>query len=398
MEAQKISAGLGRRAALALVGAVGATWASKGWAGGGGSADEMPRNGISSILPAQSETPRALTPPLRVTRRCTVSACDLAEWGLFKHQFITADGRVVDTANGGVSHTEGQGWGMMFAVAFDDMATFDLLHGWTRQHLSRAYDSLYAWRYFPRSTNPVPDQNNATDGDLFIASALWRGAHQWGRPELADAARPIARDILKLLVRNVAGRTVLLPGAAGFEQKGAVTINPSYYVFPLLEEMESLVPSPVWSKLRSDGLAVISEGRFGSWNLSPDWLRLDAHTGTLSPHPNWPARFSYDAVRVPLWLAWSEQPSTDVGQSCARYWTSRQFAPPAWIDLKTNMSASYPALPGMNAIAHVATLLSQRNLKTSLPLDFPAVAASPNYYSSALTLLSRLAWIERHLV
>ena len=41
-------------------------------------------------------------------------------WRAYKARFVTAQGRVVDTANGLVSHSEGQGYGMLLAVAADD--------------------------------------------------------------------------------------------------------------------------------------------------------------------------------------------------------------------------------------------------------------------------------------
>jgi endoglucanase len=301
---------------------------------------------------------------------------------------------VIDTGNGGVSHTEGQGWGMLCAVAFDDPATFDLLHAWTVRMLRRRGDRLHSWRYVPNAPIPVADPNNATDGDLFIASALWRGAWRWGRADLEHEAQAIARDILALLVREVGSRTVLLPGAHGFETSSMVTVNPSYYVFPAMEEMAALAPSPVWARLIADGAAMLTQGRFGKWQLPPDWLQVDRTTGVLAPHPKWPARFSYDAIRVPLWLAWSAQATSSLQQSFAEYWALYQPQPPAWIDLNTNAQATYPAPPGVVAIGRTASALSQSGSKGSQAVQFPSIRASPDYYSAALTMVSRCAWQE----
>ncbi len=38
-------------------------------------------------------------------------------WSEFRTRFLTADGRVVDTGNQGVSHSEGQGYGLLLAAA-----------------------------------------------------------------------------------------------------------------------------------------------------------------------------------------------------------------------------------------------------------------------------------------
>src|SRR5436309_1896309 len=41
-------------------------------------------------------------------------------WRSYKARFVTDQGRVVDTANGRISHSESQGYGMLLAVAAGD--------------------------------------------------------------------------------------------------------------------------------------------------------------------------------------------------------------------------------------------------------------------------------------
>jgi endoglucanase len=345
--------------------------------------------------------PVALPAVQPVPRRAAAIPCrpdDRAEWELFKRRFVSAEGRVVDTGNGFVSHSEGQGWGMLFAVAFDDPDCFDSLLAWTSANLTRPDDALHAWRYLPQAARKVPDLNNATDADLFIAAALWRAARRWGRPDHAMAARAIARDVLRLLTREAGARLVLLPGAQGFVHGDQLTVNPSYYVFPVLDDMAALHPSPLWARLHADGLQLLDDGRFGQWRLPPDWLRVDRATGALAPHPNWPARFSYDAIRVPLYLGWGGLEASAACLSFAAYWSTRQPAPPAWVDLQTNASANYPAPPGMIAVARMAINTAQSQGRLPGAGGFPALRTAPDYYSAALILLSRLAWLERSMV
>jgi endoglucanase len=315
------------------------------------------------------------------------SADDRQDWLVFKRRFVAADGRVVDTGNGGISHTEGQGWGLRFAVAFDDPATFDLILGWTARHLRRPGDALHAWRFDPAAARPVSDWNNATDGDISIGSALWRAAHRWGRPDHAEAAAAIGRDVLDLLVRRAGHRCVLLPGAAGFETADSLTVNPSYYCFPALHDLAQASPSPLWDRLRSDGIALLAEARFGQWGLPPDWLSVARLDGALAPAAGWPARFSYDAIRVPLNLAWSGLPNSPVQAACAHFWSCTHPAP-AWVDLRTGALADYRAPPGMVAVARIAA-----SDRASTP-DLPKIDAASDYYSAALILLSRVAWQE----
>ena len=56
----------------------------------------------------------------------------------YRDRFVTEDGRVLDTGNKEVSHTEGQGWAMLFAEAADDRASFAKIWQWTRDNLQRA--------------------------------------------------------------------------------------------------------------------------------------------------------------------------------------------------------------------------------------------------------------------
>jgi endoglucanase len=368
---------LGRtgRTGLAIATASASLWAVQGLANSGFATDLVGND----LGRSATRIPEQVSP---APRMIAVNDRDRREWAAFRARFISPDGRVVDTGNHGVSHTEGQGWGLLVAVTGDDPAC-------TGANLRRPDDALHAWRYVPSQARPVDDLNNATDGDLFIAWALWRAAYRWGRADYALASRAIARDVLRLLVRQAGERTVLLPAAFGFEHGANIDLNPSYYCFPALRELAEAMPSPVWSKLHDHGLAMISQGRFGRWQLPPDWLSVARRDGSLSPAAGWPARFSYDAIRVPLNLSWSRLLQPEVHESFVRYW--HETSPlPAWVDLRTGNLASYPAPAGIAAVAKIAT----SSAKTALPADFPSIGASTDYYSAALILLSRLAWQE----
>jgi endoglucanase len=315
------------------------------------------------------------------------------DWQEFKRRYMSTDGRVIDTGNNGNSHTEGQGLGLLFSVAFDDPQTFDLVLGWTARHLRRATDSLHGWRYQPALARPVNDWNNAADGDMLIATALLRAARKWGRPDHAQAAAEIARDLLKLCVREAGPYLVLMPGVEGFDFADNVTVNLSYYIFFAMTELAEVVPSRAWGRLQADGLKLMEAARFGFWRLPPDWLRISKQDGSLAPHPRWPPRFSYDAIRVPLWLTWSNMPDVGVQRAFAG-WVGSHPVLPAWADLATDGTANYPAPPGMLAVAHAATVGQHVNDKTSLAGCFPSLRTSPDYYSAALVLLSRMAWRE----
>ena len=314
-----------------------------------------------------------------------------AEWDAFRGRYLARDGRVVDTGNKNVSHSEGQGYGLLIAVRADDRASFDLMLGWTRRTLKRRSDNLLAWRFQPDSANPVADQNNAADGDLLVAWALLEAGRRWGNTDHLALGTAMARDVLKHLVRRSGGYTVLLPGARGFDRRDRTVVNPSYYVFPAIRALAQAVPDPAWVRLAADGLALLRASRFGRWRLPADWVAVAKADGTVSLAENFPPRFSYDAVRVPLYLAWAKLGAEPAVADSAGFWgdSSHSYLP-AWVDLTSNAIAPYAASSGIAAVARLAS--AQRGMVTGEARVMPRVAAATDYYSAVLGMLVRLAW------
>ena len=308
-----------------------------------------------------------------------------AEWLKYRDRFVGDDGRVRDTGNKDISHTEGQGWAMLFAEAFDDRASFDRIWNWTRDTLKQSDSALFSWRWDPNSENPITDANNATDGDMLIAWGLARAARHWHSPEYREAAHRIVVDIRKKLITRVAGHLVLLPGTDGFTQKdGTVTVNPSYYIYPALEEFPHLDSSAEWRRLRYDGLALLAKARFGQWGLTPDWIALD-QAGEVVPAS--PPRFGYDAIRVPLYLIWGREATTQRLAAVLKYWDGFADKPvPAWVDVTSGAVAPFPAPSGFQAIIDLA----RPRLHGKAPA-LPQIADTDDYYSASLILLADLA-------
>jgi endoglucanase len=340
---------------------------------------------VAAAAPPAAASPHPASPHLPA-----LGPADRQAWQEFCAHFIRADGRVIDTGNHGISHSEGQGWGLLFAVSFDDRRRFDSILGWTLRNLRRDEDSLLRWRYDPRRPDPVDDPNNATDGDLFVAWALWKAAWRWQDPRYAALARQMAQDMLNLLVAQAGPRMLLLPGVQGFETADSVVLNPSYYCFPALRELAQAVPSPVWAQLSDDGLQAIDAGRFGRWRLPPDWLIVGKRDGGLAPAPGWPPRFSYDAIRIPLYLNWGGHQSGNAAQAFSAYCAATAPCTPAWIDLRNDNVADYGWPQGMVAVANLAAWTVNR----MKPYQAPSIRSIPDYYSSALILLSRIAASE----
>lgn len=323
------------------------------------------------------------------------AAAVVGDWLDFRRRFVNADGRVLDTGNGGISHSEGQGAGLLFAVRFDDRPSFERMLVWTRGALRRPDDHLLAWAFRPGAPIPVPDMNNASDGDLLVAWALTEAADRWGVPAYRALATDIARDLLRKAVLRQGASTLLLPGAEGFLKHDHVVVNPSYYISPAFRAMARLVPAPEWRALEENGVALADQARFGRWRLPADWVALPR--GALRPRPasGWPARFSYDAMRVPLNLAWGGHAQSAALRAALDFWLDPAHpAPPAWVDLRSDALAPYPGDAGLRAIIQLAmATLAGRGREETLP----RVAEAPAYYPAVLTLQARLAWAERSL-
>jgi endo-1,4-beta-D-glucanase Y len=225
-----------------------------------------------------------------------------------------------------------------------------------------------------------------------MRGAIVRTTVSQSRTSTMQLTADIAADVLRLLTARVDGKLVLLPAAAGFENVGKLTINPSYYVFPMFPALAALVPSTDWADLQRSGLALIEQGRFGRWHLPPDWLQMNRASGALAPAPGWPPLCSYDAIRVPLYLIWAGLSSPAIAAFAAFYAPRAGAPPPAWVNLETEAEAPYPAPAGMLAVARIA---DAAGTSSPQPIELPTVADAPDYYSAALTLLARIAWQQR---
>lgn len=322
-------------------------------------------------LAAAAAWPTAAAVPTRQTLSAAYTA--------WKRAFVQSDGRVTDPGQDGISTSEGQGYGMLLALAAGDVAGFEGMWAWTQKQLAIRDDGLFAWRWTPGQG--VTDKNNAADSDVLIAWALARASRR--RPALADVARQLATIIRTKLLRDTPWGTVLLPAVEGFDTPQGQVVNLSYWVFPALPELARIDPSPQWEALRTSGLKLLSIARFGRWGLPPDWLLL---RDPLSPDPMRPPRYGFDAVRIPLYLTWAGLTTPQLIAPFKAFWNSFRCEDflPAWTNLADDSIDSFGASPGMKAIRDW--------VKTGRPpvINLSALSES-GYYSATLAMLTQVA-------
>ncbi len=339
---------------------------------------------LLAARPALAAT--ASAPPLAGTLR------NAEAWRAYKARFVSEQGRVVDTANGGISHSEGQGYGMLLAVAAGDREAFERIWTWTRANLMVRDDQLIAWRWEPDKRPAVADMNDAS----VSAQATSRSPSEaWHEPEHQVAGRRIAVELgRKLLLPRAPQGPLILPAVAGFsaeDRADGPVVNLSYWVFPALDRVGLLAPEFDWRALARSGRRLIAAARFGSQRLPVEWISLSG--AAPRPADGFPAEFGYNALRIPLYLAMAGITEPDLYAPFLALWQKPE-AGLALVETGTGRVAARLTETGYAAIPALAACASRG-------APFPAAltrvrAESENYYPVTLQLLALAALNARY--
>ncbi len=315
-------------------------------------------------------------------------------WLNYKSRFVTEQGRVIDTGNNFVSHSEGQGYAMLLAVAANDRQVFDLIWSWTRANLLVRGDDLFAWRWEPGQRPAVADMNDATDGDLLIAWALAEAADFWGDPALRIAARRIAVDIgRKLVINKSAHGALLLPALAGFaaeDRNDGPVINLSYYVFPALTRLSLVAPEIDWNGVMQSGLALLKAAQTGPSRLPGDWTAL--REGAPKAAQGFPNAFAYNAIRVPLYLAMAGIGEREHYDPFAA-WARHRRGQATIVDLASGRDIETYGESGYAAVPALTLCVTDEQ---AVPAELRTSSPSENYYPATLRALAIIALQMRY--
>jgi endoglucanase len=334
-----------------------------------------------------------------------VLAADQALWQAYNAQFVMPDGRVIDNVNGGISHSESQGYGMLLAVAAGDKATFERIWGFTERTLFIRDDGLAAWKFEPgpvetasnapaneagaQAAGRITDMNNATDGDLLIAWALAE-ASAAGFGDQYTARASLITKALRTTVYNLPPFGVqIMPGKVGFsaaERDGLPVINPSYWVFPAFDRLNTLLPDPMWNQLNASGLSHVEAAKGFPASLLPDWVALDTATGKLSSAPGFDDGYSYNNIRIPLYLAMTGSSSRRNLRAAFEHWFQIE-GPLRTIGVNDRSMRDELVDPGYESIRSLYNCAT-RNI--DIPEGMTA-SLDTNYYPATLQLLALAA-------
>jgi endoglucanase len=235
-------------------------------------------------------------------------------------------GRTLDKQQNNITTSEGQSYTMLRAVWQSDRETFDKSWDWTKEHLSRPDDALFAWKWGKKADGTYGvfadqgGQNTASDADTDIALALIMAATKWQDQEYLDNAKRIVTDIWENEVIEVKGKPYhTANNLEKFSQRDAI-INPSYlapYSYRLFAKIDK---DHDWNKVVDSSYEIIAASmadkldKQSSALIVPNWIGLDQETGNISAFEDksLTTDYGFDAMRTPFRLAldykWNNEP------------------------------------------------------------------------------------------
>ena len=233
-----------------------------------------------------------------------VLAAPAADWKTYQQTFVSADGRVTDFIQNSISHSEGQGYGLLLALMNDDRSAFERIYKWATDNLQVRRDALYAWSWGRRTNGEwnVIDYNNASDGDILIAFALLKAADRWGHPPFREAGLRIVRDIRTHLAVTIDGFHLIAPAYYGFNDQTGNVFNSGYLMLPAFSAFAKVDDEAFWKRTLRDSQRLLQQASFSRLKLPPDWIVLENGQAAIAAGRS--PFFGYEAIRAPLYLAW----------------------------------------------------------------------------------------------
>ncbi len=328
------------------------------------------------------------------------------EWDDFVSRFVQADGRVIDITFERKSTSEGQSYGLFFALVANQRTQFDTILKWTSDNLAAGQlgDKLPAWLWGLRDDGSwgVKDQNSASDADLWIAYSLLEAARLWKAPDYADTGRKLLTQIGRHEIAQAGSAgPVLLPAAIGFTlDKGRFWLNPSYLPDFMFRYLAATDPKGPWQSVW-DGYKRMAPKIFSA-GVAPDMFVVDS-TGRVMPDTEREPSGSYDAIRVYLWAGMSGQSSAEITKMLSTYAVlirklgtpPEKVNPLTAVPIKSNYSPigfSGAVLPFLSALDDKPSLEKQRDRVRAAALR-AKLGEPTNYYDQVLILFGK-GWLD----
>jgi endo-1,4-beta-D-glucanase Y len=324
----------------------------------------------------------AMVAGLIIPARTQAAAVD-GGWSKWVRSYVN-DGRVIDGHQNGITHSEGQGYGLLLAQAFGDRRVFKELEEWTERHLAVRQDRLMAWKWVPDPHTNVADWHNATDGDLLRAWALLCAERDSGWSGYRETALAIAHDIAELCLAadpRAPAEWLLMPGAEARHSPERVLFNPSYILPRALRELGAAAGEPRLIHAADHGETVLAE--LAAAGFLPNWVDV-TETGFAKPLEH-DLLWGYDALRIPLHLTWSGQPDHPAVRVALELMEGGSIRDHLVVEASSNgrilAQSNKPGFLALQALAQCRDVPDQR-------------PDGSDYYSDSLLMLAQVAHRE----
>ncbi|MCD4531175.1 cellulase [Pseudomonas sp. C3-2018] len=349
------------------------------------------------------------------------SACATQDWPLWEtwaSRYVQDDGRMLASSmEANHSTSEGQSYGMFFALIGNDQARFEHLWTWTRANLlgSQVSTRLPGWLWGQGKDGQwqLQDANSASDADLWIVYSLLEAARLWQRPEYRVDALQLLKTVESNLVVTLPGLgKMLLPGPEGFVQPDHLwRLNPSYLPRPLLQRLAKEQPKGPWKEIADNTVKLIRSA--SPKGYVADWVGYrgtSAQSGLFVIDPVKGGLGSYDAIRVYLWAGMASKTDPAYSQLLGALDGMAQSTASGGVPPE-NVQVASGAVEGNGPFGYSAALVpyfaakgqpwlaeqQQRRAQEGLDAAFAKGSeqrADPLYYNVMLSLFG-LGWAEK---
>lgn len=167
-------------------------------------------------------------------------------------------------------------------------------------------------------------------------------------------------------------------------------VNLSYWIFPAIADLGVISAEFPSSALTETGLALVGQARFGPSGLPANWISLA--NNAVTPARAFDKQFGYDAIRIPLYLAWLPGDHAALLESFERAWDKADESAVEVVDLDSGEAVGAMSDPGYRAVVDLVRCSLNRPAPAQHIRDF----SPTDYYPSTLHLLSLLAMAERY--
>lgn len=298
-------------------------------------------------------------------------------WNSYADRMLDGQGRVVDRSAGDRTTSEGEAYGLFFALVANDRNRFDSLLRWTEANLAGGDLTLrlpaWSWGKAPDGTWKILDPNPASDADLWMAYTLSEAGRLWRDPRYEKLGSILAMRIAQQEVAFVPGLGItLLPGATGFHPDSETWIlNPCYLPPPLLMRLSEIQPDGPWRSVLNSLQTMLQKGSGAGFAM--DWIAAGTTVRpSISPvqrasgdHSAVPLG-AYEAIRVYLWLGLSDEGTPGLTAMLAQLpgmaaYLQHEMTPPLEVDEQGRVLQRDAPLSFSAAVIPYLHLLGRRN-------------------------------------